>query len=150
MREFFHGWRRKTGCVTLVMACAAMGMWIRSRVVGDSLTIPANHSVIGLSSLRERVIWQRLWYSDGIDLAAQKTFRHHSWKLTSPESDPREIDYDWHIEFLGFNFYSGTIKPDSLSSHLWSIPYGAITIPLTMLSAYLILWKPGRKEQPHA
>ena len=23
MREFFHGWRRKVGCITLVMACAA-------------------------------------------------------------------------------------------------------------------------------
>ena len=30
MREFFRGWRRKIGVVTLLMALVAMGGWVRS------------------------------------------------------------------------------------------------------------------------
>src|SRR5882757_1087048 len=39
MREFFHGWRRKAGCVTLVMACMLMIGWMRSRVVHEGLAL---------------------------------------------------------------------------------------------------------------
>jgi len=35
MREFFHGWRRKVGCVALVMAVA----WMRSQQMRDSLQV---------------------------------------------------------------------------------------------------------------
>ncbi len=28
MRDFFHGWRRKLGCVTLMMACISMSGWL--------------------------------------------------------------------------------------------------------------------------
>lgn len=38
MREFFRGWRRKMGCVTLVMACALMGLWLRSGVIDDLIS----------------------------------------------------------------------------------------------------------------
>ena len=37
MREFFRGWRRKVGCITLVMACAFVGGGIRSGVVFDRI-----------------------------------------------------------------------------------------------------------------
>ena len=30
MAAFFHGWRRKTGCVTLMMALLLMALWVRS------------------------------------------------------------------------------------------------------------------------
>ena len=30
MGDFFHGWRRKIGCVTLVMACVFMSGWVSS------------------------------------------------------------------------------------------------------------------------
>jgi hypothetical protein len=35
MYSFFHGWRRKAGCATLLIACGMMGMWMRSRLIGD-------------------------------------------------------------------------------------------------------------------
>ena len=40
MREFFQGWRRKTGCVTLFMALAVLAAWGRSQISADTLTIP--------------------------------------------------------------------------------------------------------------
>jgi len=35
MFDFFHGWRRKAGCVLLVMAFAFTILWMRSMVVHD-------------------------------------------------------------------------------------------------------------------
>ena len=39
MREFFRGWRRKAGCVTLVMALVFMAGWIRRLLISDILLI---------------------------------------------------------------------------------------------------------------
>src|SRR5665213_3931590 len=38
MGEFFIGWRRKTGCVTLVVALAITATWLRSHEYSDSYT----------------------------------------------------------------------------------------------------------------
>ena len=35
MREFFHGWRRKMGAATLVIACVLMMLWVRSYLICD-------------------------------------------------------------------------------------------------------------------
>jgi hypothetical protein len=35
MHTFFHGWRRKAGLVSLVMALAMFGLWMRSMVHYD-------------------------------------------------------------------------------------------------------------------
>ena len=40
MREFFRGWRRKIGVVTLVMACVFMMGWVRSAFVDNKIDIP--------------------------------------------------------------------------------------------------------------
>ena len=45
MREFFKGWRRKMGCVTLLMVCALMGAWARSYSVFDSMQFTGIRSV---------------------------------------------------------------------------------------------------------
>ena len=37
MGEFFKGWRRKVGVLTLVMACMFMAVWIRSSLVIDKI-----------------------------------------------------------------------------------------------------------------
>lgn len=39
MWSFFHGWRRKAGVVTLVMALAMAAAWVRSCVVDDLIQI---------------------------------------------------------------------------------------------------------------
>ena len=47
MSEFFRGWRRKVGVVTLMMACVLTGMWVRSMSVIDNCELPVGkHSVI--------------------------------------------------------------------------------------------------------
>ena len=39
MGEFFKGWRRKIGVMTLVAALAAMGLWLRSNLCLDVLWV---------------------------------------------------------------------------------------------------------------
>jgi|GEM_PF-3554606 len=36
MREFFRSWKRKVGVATLMVALAAIGMWLRSQVIEES------------------------------------------------------------------------------------------------------------------
>ena len=49
MGEFFKGWRRKVGCVTLVMACVFAAGWVRSLAIFDVVSFnqkDATHRVI--------------------------------------------------------------------------------------------------------
>ena len=86
MHAFFKGWRRKAGCVTLVMACAL--------------------------------------------LVIDATFGPEPWAVHWHQSDP--VSHE-----------SGGIVTTSRSSvGTVAVPNWAMAIPLTLLSAYLILWKP--------
>ena len=114
MREFFHGWRRKAGCVTLALACVATGLWIRSYIVFDQLVLAGNLLISNSGCL----VWN--WSGWG-----------------TPELNL----VDWYCEHaspFSEEWYFGT---DGVR-----MPYWAVNIPLTLLSAYLLLWKP-RPEQ---
>jgi hypothetical protein len=56
MHTFFYGWRRKVGVVTLVMACVFMGVWIRSRVAPDTITIFARNGSLAQLISRDATI----------------------------------------------------------------------------------------------
>jgi hypothetical protein len=109
MREFFHGWRRKTGIITLVVGLGLMGMWIRSYRLMD-IVVKSNHL---LGSCEGFLLWCR-----------------------RPQSK---------LYFFTCEAFGQKIDPD-----VWKIPYGAIVIPLTILSAYLILWKPRKRAKQNA
>jgi len=63
MGEFFKGWRRKAGCVTLVLACVMAVGWVRSQHFSDFIKyriapqhwffIRSNDSRFTLSILKE-------------------------------------------------------------------------------------------------
>lgn len=103
MSSFFHGWRRKAGCVTLVMALIVMTAWIRSLVVTDSVLI---------------------WTDTDTAYAVSTT--------------PHQL----HLTRM---FMVGTklgIIDDDIE---WTVSCWWFAIPLTLLSACLLLWKPGRR-----
>ena len=111
MRDFFHGWRRKTGCAVLIVACGFMGLWIRNFHEPDYFTYTqdSRHYAIHLAS--GTVVWS---------------------EFTPDRCGPIDI---WSKEFH----------------------YSRYVIPLTLLSAYLILWRPKKNianllppEAPHA
>ena len=57
MSTFFHGWRRKAGCVSLVMASALMGTWERTFWATDILWMSARESTLCMiRSLDSRIV----------------------------------------------------------------------------------------------
>ena len=67
MVEFFKGWRRKIGCVTLLMALVFMAGWLRNYFIRDSVQYSNGAFVVASNSFPG---WQcpwislRMWSSD--------------------------------------------------------------------------------------
>ena len=136
MGEFFKGWRRKAGLVTLAMACVLMVGWMRSTYIKDVFVPP---QWIGLDasllSLEHSIAYQhfntetalspseRLWASFLIDGS----------EINAPS-------HDWRWKSSGFGYIS---KP---SGYCLVIPYWSLVLPLTLLSAWLILIKPRKAK----
>ena len=96
MREVFHGWRRKVGCVALVVACVVTVGWLRSYYNQEELTVYRGQESYLLHSREGRLYWMR-----------------------------EQISY-------------GRFE-------LGSTSYVSIVLPPTLLSAYLLLWKPRQR-----
>jgi len=61
MRGVFHGWRRKTGVVTLVLACLCMGGWMRSTwVVNELLCVTDSQTLHAVYTCPIGIGWSRL------------------------------------------------------------------------------------------
>ena len=45
MRDFFKGWRRKVGCITLVMACLLISGWLRSLQSLEFVEFPSGQNL---------------------------------------------------------------------------------------------------------
>lgn len=116
MHTYFHGWRRKAGVVSLVMACLLCGMWVRSRIVGDGLLFQYLGKQRYFASAYGRIIW---WSDDNI---------------------------------FPFDYSLGGPLPavhSVFEESQFTMPYWSLVVPLTLLSAYLLL-VPSRKQQPTA
>lgn len=150
MREFFKPWRRKAGCVTLAMACLCAGAWVRSMTIRD---------VCGLSP-------RHYWHAEFV--SGHGSLRWHRYQLppTAPPFAPYDspilfhstehlaiADYvsrledsvDWHWQRFGMGYGSDRARLIG-SAEVWLIPYTMIVIPLTLLSAYLLLSSPRPKK----
>ena len=147
MREVFDGWRRKAGVVTLGMALPLMGMWIRSDSVGDFIIWPAaNSREEMLISAESKLTWQTAYDSEEVAGYPRWVANVLDKSVTVIEADKQYTVY--RFRFLGIeagdvNFPHG---PGGIFSFC-CIPYGFIVIPLTLLSAWLILSKPRNKQK---
>jgi hypothetical protein len=137
MREFFHGWRRKVGIVTLAMACMVMGAWIRSLSHGDTF---------GYVNQPALPIW--LLSVDGTLVIVTEIpieWGKFDWSFKMWRTEPfRPLeeylpdDAEWSFNWCRLAYGKGLYR-------LICIPYWSIAVPLTLLSAYLILWKPRKR-----
>jgi len=154
MGDYFRGWRRKTGVVTLLMALVSVGGWVRSYALMDELwfTEDPSPTQIFIESCAGRL---RLFY-----VACNQEITGgniYFWRSGSFEPAYRNfsgwgnpIIFDWRWQFLGFDVGRGqeeTSPPSVSKVSFMFIPYWSIVIPLTLHSAYLLLSKP-RKSTP--
>ena len=142
MGDFFKPWRRKIGVVTLSMALVATVGWVRSLSRSDVFSIPsAEHQ-------------SEILHSGGNFIAWVSYFRDHpsnepifpEWN-TFPYSEKNKIrnahetaGINWNWRVLGFGY--GTLETKNKTRVTFRIvPYWSVTIPLTLISFWLLLSK---------
>lgn len=126
MKDFFHGWRRKVGCVALVMACTLIGFWTRSQFDADVLCWSVGHETEVVISRDGVLSWWRLATERPVPRFWNPRFVNQSRDGTHYVAIG-----DWFVE-LG--------AADSCS-----VPYWPFAMPLTLFAAFLILWKPRKQ-----
>ena len=160
MREFMRGWSRKSGCITLLLACVFMAGWVRSEFVEDGIYFcPFN----GLTAFVESGN-QSFCGAVDVDLKNRTSFVNAlSWQSNPNDSSSggrRQLankNYMWHLRTCGFalgNLFSSDLDTSTGKNTqtlqgptFWIIPYWSIVIPLTALSTYLLLSKPRQSNQ---
>jgi hypothetical protein len=63
MRSFFHGWKRKLGCVTLLLGSAALMGWLRCQTIHDEIQLIFGNQRIGIYSISGEFAIFR-WYGE--------------------------------------------------------------------------------------
>jgi hypothetical protein len=154
MHTFFHGWRRKAGVATLVMALALMGGWLRSYARWDFVQVNgqpwryAIESAVGnLRLIRTTPIASTPLL--GFDSGGLKGLAHINVDdngITTYEPG-YSVGTVWRFDWHTFHISDNMVDRNSLSFRVGvcAAPYWSVTIPLTLLSAYLILWKPRKR-----
>jgi hypothetical protein len=134
MREFFRGWRRKVGCVTLVMACVFAVAWVRSFFIWDVLTFPVGRDAsFEVLSSSDRFLMSYVEHNGFLNEPFHTTT---SWRNQG-------VRPWWDVAEFGSTTQAVSIPPATGMVKRLSVGSSqkALTIPLTLLSAYLILWK---------
>ena len=130
MSDFFKGWRRKLGLVTLVMACVMSIGWVRSFYVEDTILVHwGTESIFTILSEHGSASWCS---SERVVRSAKGT-PYITWTSRKAEED---------ISLLGLGLGFGT------SSGKYEMHYLSVVIPVTLLSAYLLLSKLRPAKKP--
>ncbi|WP_010582800.1 hypothetical protein [Schlesneria paludicola] len=167
--SYFNSWKRKLGAITLLMACVFAAGWVRSNVVVDILHFPVRvkktNSMVcvtwsDLSSMDSTIVWTWL-HEEAQDLDAKEkrvdiaraSVRWLS-RNRNPAFDGALSAHRMQLKQLGwgccgFGFaYAGVEDDkneedwDKIEMRLLLVPYWLIVLPLTLLSAYLLISKP--------
>jgi len=123
MAEFFRGWKRNVGVVTLVVACATMLGWARSECAGDRISIRAAGQLVVL------------WSLEGC------------FKALIRDSEP-DRQWSWPRWSTAQGGYTNGVPVffDYSTAHqgetILYVPHHVISIALALLSAALLISKP--------
>lgn len=149
MRKFFKGWRRKWGCATLTVAGAFLGLWVRSDYMQDQFFSP----VVRRTQLTLISYDRRLTAFVEFDSAFPPD-RAPDWRALDISKQPVHAERppyerNWHWRWLGVDATTTTVTFTGARIPVVHVSHISICLPLTLLSAYLILW-PRPKGAPHA
>jgi len=156
MRDFFKLRRRKYGLVTLVMACVLMVGWIRSHFRFEFIDIPVGNSAIGVTSMHGGLDFSRVTslenkpVSNSIEVKSVELFINPKEPSNRTPWGP-DFVFDWRWDWAGFHIGAGQYS--SRRDQDCMIPYWALVMPLSLLSAWFLLstgytqkkvaWKPN-------
>lgn len=162
MGEFFKPWRRSFGVVTLGLACLLLAGWVRSLSRRDWIEIGSDPCVDLLVSNRGNLMWEchngyrlmkRPWLALSrlfvlrTSISAQRLRRFILDEFVESDSG---FPPSWKNDFCGFKYDEYTTSsPDGSGIREVRVrvfPYWSIVAPLTLLSACLLLSKPGKTK----
>jgi hypothetical protein len=153
MGEYFKPWRRKVGVLTLVLALALMVGWVRSLRITDMVVFPAekltNNSSVSfnrntLLSATGSVIWvqQHTEYAEEDADFDQESYP--VWVTNEPLSFDISLFKRRCCEFGVSEF---NVERNGYRATYMQLPYWSITIPLTLIAAWLLLSKSRSANQ---
>ena len=145
MREFFRGWKRKVGVVALAMACVFMVGWFRSQSRFEYIDVSFGNVSYGVTSMHSGLAFSRTTQLDPTTVLEFIDFK--SVELFIKPQDPfngtpwsKNFEFEWRWDWAGFHIGEGRYA--NRRDQDCMIPYWFIVIPLTAISAGLLLSKP--------
>lgn len=142
MGDYFKPWRRKIGVVMLFVTCMFASAWIRSYSVQDGLNIRVSDTTryFFYSSIHG-LVWEN---ASGIDPKMNAAFP--AILVSSQDANKNAVTLrNASMQMCRFGDFQFSGDDSVLIFVL--IRYWTVVIPLTLLSAYLLLSKP-RKSTP--
>jgi hypothetical protein len=129
--DYFTPWRRKFGVLTLVMACVFAAGWVRSISIEDQIQIkPPDrwHRFLHVFESSHSVI---SW------VALDMQFGEIQWQSAPVGADRETMLLEWFPQYAE--------RREKKYVKNWEVPYWSIVIPLTLLSAWLLLIDPRKR-----
>lgn len=127
MGDFFKGWRRRAGCATLLLAIGLTSLWVRSVFYLDQLVFNFQARTHIVGSCRTSVYWMSL-----------------DEKCSGMRWDVIPVDVELSLPRL-LDAAVAEQKEAGMNPAVSYAFYWCFVMPLTVLSAYLILWPQQRR-----
>ena len=148
MGAYFKGWRQKAGCVTLALATFVMAGWIRSRLIFDKVDVVLDdQTYVTCLSCIQGVGWSTSHYRQLKLPATMQSVRYYT---DEQPSDSEMLDQAGNDVSRNLFIISVEDLYSDPQGSMIIVRYFVIAIPLTLLSACLLLWRSGpaiKKEQ---
>lgn len=164
MGEFLKGSRRKTGLLTLILALVFTSQWLSSILPPPSLQFRllfdrdtykvatafshTNHTIDRLSSKKSSIVWET-FHAEGPMLVSNDSIGLwiNATDANMPNLGNDEEVWIWNWRWCGFAVGEYHLdRPFAFSVTTWRIPYWSVTIPLTLISLWLLLPSKPRKS----
>lgn len=165
MGEYFRGWKRKSGVLILLLVLPAMVEWVRSYSSHDYIGVCFENSeyrcgsFLGYFSLGrfthpdatliggwkcEAVDWGTgpLKSLSGLEIDDNGRVHLNEAKFWDENSDSCRVTARW--DYSRIHFSKCKLQGD-LQRSSYTAPYGFLVIPLTVLSAWLIVSRRSRR-----
>jgi hypothetical protein len=149
MHTFFQGWRRKAGVVTLIVACMLMGVWLKTMFSKIGISVPFGRRGATIELSVDGFAWTTI--EPGSSWSVEKWKKEYGFLIWWDPADSGSVDKfgiddghlaEWHRDWGGFHLgLVDHVHAGALES-IVIVPHWFIVLPLTLLSAYLLLWKP--------
>ena len=132
MHAFFKSWRRKAGCIALLIACVFSGIWLRSIRTFDEVFIRFGNANYLVSSAQGGF---GLLIDEPSNGNPDFAFFSEPIDPPCPQVDTNDVEAPKRgLEAIGFYFGGDPNRSATLIMPYWSIIW-----PLVILSGYLIL-----------